>query len=44
MVTLDKKTEKFLNIISPAIMEEFGDKEHDDNNKNKTDSNINNMN
>ena len=34
LVALDKKTEKWPDITSPAMMEEFVNKEHDDKNVN----------
>ena len=44
MDTLYKETEKSPDITSPYMMEECVNQEHDDNNKNETGVNINNMN
>ena len=44
MDTLYKETEKSPDITSPSMMEECVNQEHDDNNKNETGVNINNMN
>ena len=42
MDTLEKVREKFPDIISPDMMEDSGNEELDDSNKNATDSRINN--
>ena len=44
MVTLDNQTEKFQDITPPAMMEDRGNKEHDDKKVNENDVNNNNMN
>ena len=39
-----KETEKFLDMTSPGMMKECGNKDYDDNDVNETDANINDMN
>ena len=41
MVTMYKKTEKFLDMTSPGMMKECGNKDYDDNDVNETDADIN---
>ena len=44
MVTMYKEKEKFLDMTTPCMIKECGNKDYDDYNVNETDANINDMN